>query len=325
MNELQTRKLDPLGGRLAHLARSGVYVGTSSWKYLGWLGSVYKSDRYIWRGRFSKGRFERLCLAEYAEVFKTVCVDAAYYRFPGEQSLHELGSLVPEDFRFAFKVTGDITIKRFPALARFGQRAGRENANFLNARLFSDSFLDPCRRLGRNLGLMMFEFSSFQPDDFSRGQEFVDRLDAFLDQLPKGFRYGVEIRNANFLQSAYFEMLARHDVAHVFNSWNEMPPVAEQMDLSEGLPSASFSGARFLLKPGRAYAEAVKRFSPYQQIKEPYPEGTDAGARLARKALRAAGRKPTFIYVNNRFEGNAPQTIRRMIEAMDSDAGQGSG
>lgn len=39
-----------------------------------------------------------MCLAEYAEVFKTVCVDAAYYTFPRREYLEGLGDQVPEYF-----------------------------------------------------------------------------------------------------------------------------------------------------------------------------------------------------------------------------------
>jgi len=73
---------DRMKAALAALAKDGVFVGTSSWKYPGWQGQLYDTDRYVWRGKYSAARFERLCLAEYAEVFKTVCVDAAYYKFP---------------------------------------------------------------------------------------------------------------------------------------------------------------------------------------------------------------------------------------------------
>jgi len=318
MNALDPFKVDALGGRLQRLADAGVYFGTSSWKYPGWLGGIYSRDRYIWRGRFSKARFERLCLSEYAETFKTVCVDAAYYTFPTARGIEELAAVVPEGFRFALKVTGDITMQHFPALPRFGQRGGRDNRNFLNPDLFIDSFLAPCAPLGLKLGLMMFEFSRFHPGDAAQGKEFVDRLDAFLGCLPKGFRYGVEIRNAAFLQPSYLEMLARHGVTHVYNSWKEMPPVSQQIEMSDGLPNAPFVGARFLLKPGCAYASAVKRFSPYDRLREPYPEGVEAGARLAQGGVESKGGRPVFIYVNNRFEGNAPQTIRRMLDTLES-------
>jgi hypothetical protein len=45
----------------------------------GRLGQIYTPARYEYRGKVAKTRFERDCLAEYAEVFKTMCVDAAYY------------------------------------------------------------------------------------------------------------------------------------------------------------------------------------------------------------------------------------------------------
>jgi hypothetical protein len=78
----------------ASLAAKGVFIGTSSWKYSGWCGMLYDRDRYSYRDRFAESRFEKQCLAEYAEVFKTVCVDAAYYRFPEQRYLDGLASQV---------------------------------------------------------------------------------------------------------------------------------------------------------------------------------------------------------------------------------------
>jgi uncharacterized protein YecE (DUF72 family) len=305
---------------LTRLAASGVYFGTSSWKYAGWLDRIYTRDRYIWRGRFAETRFERLCLAEYAETFPTVCVDAAYYTFPRESAITAMGDQVPDQFRFAFKVTGDITIKRFPMLDRFGPRAGQENPSFLNAGLFADRFLEPCRTLGERLGIALFEFSRFHSSEFARGREFIEQLDGFLEKLPEDCRYGVEIRNPNFLQPEYFTMLARHGVAHVFNSWEGMPSVIEQIDAAGDSVANRHGAARFLLRPGRDYKEAVQRFSPYARLQDPYPEGVAAGAQLAGAALRSPSRRPLFLYVNNRFEGNAPQSIRRMLDALERAA-----
>ena len=87
----------------AALAKQGVFLGTSSWKYPGWRGTLYDENRYVWRGRFSQSRFEKLCLAEYAEVFKTVCVDAAYYTFPSRQYLEGMAEKVPEDSLFGLR------------------------------------------------------------------------------------------------------------------------------------------------------------------------------------------------------------------------------
>lgn len=299
----------------ASLAAQGAFIGTSSWKYPGWLGQLYTRDRYVWRGRYAQSRFERNCLAEYAEVFKTVCVDAAYYKFPTRDYLGAMVDQVPVDFQFAFKVTDAITIKQFPNLPRFGLRAGQVNDNFLNADLFTSAFLRPCEEFRASVGLLMFEFTQFHGADFARGREFVAALDEFLGKLPRGWPYAVEIRNRNFLQPEYFAMLARHGVAHVFNSWTDMPSVSEQTELSGAFPNPDLFAARFLLKPGRRYEEAVKQFSPYEKLQEANPDGRTAGRKLLQR-IRSSGRHPRgFIFLNNRFEGNALASIAAMVDA----------
>jgi uncharacterized protein YecE (DUF72 family) len=301
----------------AELAAKGVFIGTSSWKYEGWFGQLYTSARYEYRGKVAKTRFERDCLREYAEVFKTVCVDAAYYTFPSEKFLEGLASQVPADFQFGFKVTDEITVKKFPNLARFGHRAGQPNEHFLNANLFADAFLRPCEPHRGNIGLLMFEFSRFYPTDYEHGLAFVADLDKFLGQIPKGWPYAVEMRNKHWLAPDYFACLARHNVAHVFNSWNAMPAVKEQMEIEGSRTNPNLCAARFLLKPGRNYEEAVKTFQPYAKIQEPYPEARAAGKKLIAEGKQDGAKKKTFIYVNNRLEGNALGTINAMLSEGD--------
>ncbi len=100
----------------------------------------------------------------------------------------------------------------------------------------------------------------------------------------------------------------------MFNSWDAMPPVSEQMANSE--TSDAFLAARFLLKPGRKYEDAVTEFSPYKAVKEVNWEARSAGAELVKQARQKS--KQTFIYVNNRLEGNALETIAAMVEAGSS-------
>jgi len=304
---------DRLKATCQRLAAEGIFIGTSSWKYSGWTGLLYDAQRYHYRGKFAETRFERDCLAEYAEVFKTVCVDAAYYQFPSEKYLSGLVSQVPSDFRFAFKVTDDITLKRFTNLPRFGIKAGKPNENFLNAELFERAFLRPCEPFRQHIGLLMFEFSRFYSTDYEHGRDFVADLDRFLCQLPAGWNYGVELRNKEWLQPDYFAVLRRHGVVHVFNNWSQMPTVGEQMRLPASETSDRLLAARFLLKPGRNYEDAVKEFSPYQGVKELNPEAREAGKALLRRARQQG--KQAFIFVNNRLEGNALETIAAMTES----------
>ena len=148
---------------------------------------------------------------------------------------------------------------------------------------------------------------------------FAERLDAFLGQLPTGFHYAVEVRNHEFLQPAYLDVLKRHNVAHVLNNWTRMPPIVEQLQVPGTLP-ADFAVVRALLKPGRLYADAVERFQPYERIQEENPELRDGLVQSVERAV-AEGRK-LFAYVNNRAEGNAPLTIDAVLEKLEPTRGR---
>ncbi len=287
---------------------SRLYLGTSSWKYEGWLGQIYDEPRYLTRGKLSHKRFETECLEEYAEIFPSVCVDAGYYRFPSEKYLANLCAQVSDDFRLSFKVTDEITVKKFPRLDRFGDRAGTDNEHFLDAKLFIDAFLGPLSPHRAKAGVLIFEFSAFHPTHFTRLRDFLAALDEFLGHLPANWQYGVEVRNANLLRPEYFEILRTHNVAHVFNSWTKMPPVEEQIQMP-GAFTADFYAARFLLRPGRGYEQAVKEFQPYAETKETNKEARAALRSLIQRSVASPTARPSYAFINNRLEGNSPNTI----------------
>lgn len=310
---------EQLATKLRQLAAQGVFLGTSSWKYPGWFGKIYDEDRYVWRGRFSKTRFEQNCLTEFAQTFPAVSVDATYYKFYERAALEEMAAHVPDHFQFAFKVCSDITFKQFPQLPRFGQRAGAANPHFLDAQLFSEAFLAPCESIRSKVGLLTFEFSRFGPGEFARGAEFVAALDTFLGKLPRGWPYGVELRNRQWLRPEYFAVLARHGVTHIYNAWADAPPVPEQMAMPGSETNPSLLAARFLLREGRTFEEAVKQFSPYGEIKDPNPEGRAAAVALVKRTLKSKGKSKAMLLVGNRFEGHSPGTINAIVSALDEE------
>ena len=121
------------------------------------------------------------------------------------------------------------------------------------------------------------------------------------------------MRNKHWLTPEYFGCLGRHGVTHIFNSWDAMPPVSEQLALPGSRTNPNLVAARFLLKPGRKYEEAVKTFQPYDRAKEEYPEARAAGKALIAEGKQTGDKRKTFIYVNNRLEGNALETIGAMV------------
>jgi uncharacterized protein YecE (DUF72 family) len=302
----------PLAARLRALAAEGVYLGTSSWKYPGWMGDVYTPERYLTRGRFSRKKFEAGCLAEYAETFPAVCGDFSFYQFPSPDYWRRLFAPAPDTLRFAFKVPEEITVRQWPAHARYGARAGAVNQRFLDAELFARAFLDPLAPYRERVAALIFEFGTFSRNQYDDVRPFAADLDAFLGKLPPGWRYSVEIRNPGFLAPEYFGCLRRHNAAHVFNAWTRMPELPEQIAL-EAAFTADFTLTRALLSHGRTYEQAVRTFEPYQRVQQP-----DEAARAAMKQLIERARRKqqlAFLFVNNRLEGNAPGTIRAVTDS----------
>lgn len=297
---------------LADALPPNVRFGTSTWTYDGWAGDVYHRH---YRGAQPAKRLE-----EYARypLFRTVGIDSAYYEPPSEEVLRAYSQSLPPGFPCVSKVWDRITSKRLDQARGGGQR----NPDFLNAALFKESVLEPYTRAFRDhAGAFVFEFQAMHGRDLPDPLEWADQLDAFLAELPATFRYAVELRNPELLTDLHGEVLKRHRVAHVFNSWTEMPSIGEQLELPWTFP-ADFTVARALLKPGRRYADAVKQFEPYNRVQEPQPQLRKGLVQLVQEALLR--RIEAFILANNRAEGNAPGTIRevaRMWLAHREDGG----
>jgi uncharacterized protein YecE (DUF72 family) len=299
-----------LADRLRTLSQENIWFGASSWKYEGWIGQIYTLERYLSRGRFSQKRFEKECLAEYAEVFPIVCGDFSFYQFPSDAFWKRLFASAPPALQFTFKVPEEITVATFPSHPRYGPRAGQWNESFLNSELFAAAFAGPLDAYRGRIRALIFEFGAFHRRSFKNVRELLRRLDPFLARLPRQFRYAVEIRNADFLCRDYLACLSEHGVAHVLNAWTRMPELAEQLRMP-GIFTTDFTVVRALLRQGRAYEDAVARFQPYTRVQDPNPE--------ARRALRAvmdrarAEKIAACIFVNNRLEGNAPETIHAVV------------
>ncbi len=305
----QLKFKDDLRLKVKALAAQNLFLGTSSWKYPGWLGQIYSPERYYSKGRFSKRQFEQTCLAEYAEVFPVVCGDFAFYQFPSRDFWSKLFATAPEQLRFTFKIPEEIT-------ARYHARtAVSNNPNFLNADLLETEFLRLLSPFANRIAALIFEFNASTGGAFPP-EEFTDHLAAFASMLPQTFRYAIEVRTPELLQPAYFDLLARYRLAHVFNSWTHMPPIEEQMQLPGAFPT-DFTLSRALLRPGRKYGDAVRQFAPYTKTQDRNQEVRDA---LLNLLLRAKSRaEPTYMFINNRLEGNAPNTIYALADEFSID------
>jgi uncharacterized protein YecE (DUF72 family) len=287
-----------------------VMFGTSTWTYEGWQGDVYNR-------RYPKSRFKQDCLREYADyeyegekLFRTAGIDFSFYGPPSARLLAHYASLLPDGFKMCAKVWEEITVPVFASGLRYAKKAG-PNPHFLDARYFQDQVLAPFDEAFKDhTGPFIFEFQRTGID----AKDFLPRLDHFLDQLPKRYEYAVEIRNPGVLGQEYQSILSRHGVTHVYNYLYAVPPLEDQHGKLGSTFTAPFVLFRLLTPRDKKYHDAVKAYEPYDKLVRPLPDMREQTVRLVRQAVLEHRR--AYVLVNNRTEGNAPQTTKALYASI---------
>ena len=284
-----------------------VHFGTSSWSFPGWAGIVYSSER-------STTALAREGLREYAQhpLLTTVGIDRSYYAPIPIDDLRSYADQLPDGFRCCIKAPAGVTAF---TLGPPGGRAER-NADFLSIDRLETDLLQPLSSaFARHTGPIILEFPPFARALPLEPAAFLDRLDRFLAQLPRGFEYCVELRDARLLTADYPRVLAAHGVAHAFNYWSAMPGLAEQA-MVVAPEDPPFSVLRLLLKPGTWYEDQREAFRPFNRLVEPDPVMRRAVVAIVGRALKR--KKRVYILVNNKAEGSSPLTVlalaRRFVE-----------
>ena len=309
--------------KLDALAKRDIWIGTSSWNYEGWVGQVYCGDYSGARKDFVASKFRERTLEDLAKVFPTTCFDGAYWRFPTLEQLQKFRAQLTPHFRMAMKATDLLTVRRV-------RDTQEKNPSYLDSTLFVEHLAKPAMEgLGDNLGPIIFEFSpfffgrSFGGNDGYRPIDFVKDLHHFLDGIPQSIKdalkLAVEVRDPEFLDHAfgrYFDCLEYHGVAHVLNEQTWMPSVAEQLELP-GIFTTDFSVVRALLRQGTSHTAAIEEFAPYNTTQMVLPEMRRGIAALMSRS--ASERRGLYVYVNNRTEGNAPNTIAAVLDLFEQD------
>ncbi len=266
-----------------------IRLGTSSFSESDWVGPFYPP-----------GTRPADFLAYYATRYSTVEVDATYYAIPSRRTVEGWSRKISNDF---------ILSAKFPrSIVHGGEGARPDNKIVLVPDATyedRDRFLDVMSLMGKRLGPLVLQFPYFAKAVFASSTEFMERLDRFLDDLPAGFRYGVEIRNRNWLNQSFVDLLKRHNAALVLVDQAWMPhgdDVAEKFEIV----TSDFAYIRLL--GDRKAIEAVT--SKWDK------EVIDQEERLRRWAALIARLierdVETLIYINNHYAGYAPATADRL-------------
>jgi uncharacterized protein YecE (DUF72 family) len=279
-------------------------LGTSSWTFRGWSGLVY-------RGRPTQEQLVARGLAEYAQhpLFSTVGIDRSYYAPLTAQDLRGLAAQLPPDFRCVMKVWSGIC-------APVDAKSRAPNPNFLEPGLFQDVVLAPIAEAFRaHQGPLLFQLLPLALRELPKPGDFVRKLSRFFQALPKDFTYAVELRNRELLHPSYFEVLRAFGVAHVFNHWERMPPIREQLQ-SPGAITSDTVVCRLLLPQGVGYEEAREAYAPFDRLQAVDEAMRDDVVALAHACAETD--RTLYVIVNNKAEGCSPLTVRALLERLAS-------
>jgi len=156
-----------------------IHIGTSGWHYDHWRGPFYPAG-------LAKADF----LGYYQQKFHTVEINNSFYQLPKEKTLVSWRENAPEGFIFAVK--GSRYITHMKKLKDPEESVG--------------VFLTRIKVLGDKLGPILFQL----PPNFRFNAE---RLKAFLEALPREYRYALELRDPNWLNDETCRILAEHRAA----------------------------------------------------------------------------------------------------------------
>jgi uncharacterized protein YecE (DUF72 family) len=289
---------------LATSLPASLHMGTSSWSFPGWAGIVYGSRR-------SAAALSKEGLREYARhpLLRTVGIDRSYDAPIPDAELVEYAASLPDDFPCCAKAPAAVTS---PTLRERGR--SRPNPDFLSVARFEREILEPFgRQFAQHAGPIILQFSPSSNRDTVDAVAFIESLDCFLDQLPRDFRYAVELRDRWVLTETYRRTLARHGAAHVYNYWSAMPMpgVQARMLKPENQP---FVMVRLLLRPGTWYEDQRHVFAPFNALVEPDEAMRREVVEIVRRGVNAG--RSVFLLVTNKAEGSSPLTIEALAERL---------
>ena len=288
-------------------------IGTCSWKFDSWRGLFYETDKTYRPDDF---------LADYARHLNSVEVDQWFWSlFPSGIKLPDIGTVksyadsVPDDFLFTVKAPNSLTLTHFYSKQskKYAAYAGQENKHFLDIELL-EKFLERLTLMERKLGPIMFQFEYLNKKKMPSKELFFDKFQEFIIKAPKDYQYAIEIRNPNYLSSAFFKFLENHGLGYVYLEGYYMPPIGEVYEKFIPAP-ADFCVIR--LHGGDRIEIETATGGLWDRIISPKPKGLEAAARIVRN-----NRKQnilTYVNLNNHFEGSAPVTAERFIETLEKN------
>jgi uncharacterized protein YecE (DUF72 family) len=251
-------------------------IGTSAFTAEGWDGTFYP-----------KGIAAREQLSYYATQFDTVELDNTFYRTPANSTVKGWYAKTPPGFVFAAKVPQVITHEKM----------------LVDCEEDVKHFLGTMDELREKLGPLLFQFGYFNKSKFKSGAEFLARLKPFLEKLPSGYKFAVEIRNKYWLDAKFVDTLRERGVALALIDQRWMPrpwEIKGNLDLI----TADFTYVRWL-GDRKGIEEQTKTWDKtiVDRTGE-LKEWVDVFMKFFFRNIKI------FAFANNHYAGHGPATVR---------------
>jgi uncharacterized protein YecE (DUF72 family) len=258
----------------------GILLGTSAFTANGWQGSFYPPDMK-----------SRDFLSYYATQFATVEVDSTFYGCPSANTVNNWAARTPKDFIFSVKVPRVISHEK--ALVDCDSEI--------------EEFVKTMDILGPKLGPMVFQFPSFDRWKFPKQESFLAVLIPFLKKLPADRKFVVEIRNENWLDARFADVLREHKVALALTDTSFVPRPWEMKEKFD-LITADFAFVRWL-----GDRKGIEKQTTIWDKTVVDRRGDLANwVELFRKFV--ARNLKVFAYSNNHYAGHGPATVKTFLE-----------
>jgi uncharacterized protein YecE (DUF72 family) len=254
-----------------------IHLGSSSFTADGWQGTFYpknlkSSDR----------------LNFYSTRFDTVEIDSTFYGTPSPKTVQNWYDQTPSNFVFALKVPNIITHDKLL------EDTGADLAEFL----------DTASLLKEKLGPLVLQFPFFDRAKFPTQQDFLAVLEPFLASLPPDKKFAVEIRNKQWLDATFANVLRRHKIALVLQDLSTMP-AAHELERKFDPITTDWTYIRWL--GDRKWVEGIT-----VKWDKPVIDRTPQLMRWIDFCFKIRHRGVTiYAYANNHYNGFSPYTIDR--------------
>ena len=257
-----------------------ISIGTCAWSFDDWSGVFYPDNLP-----------DQQRLAFYARYLNAVEIDSTFYGPPHPKTGEHWAAATPDDFVFACKMPREIT----------------HVAKLRDCQALLEEFLRSIEALAPKLGCVLIQLPPYLHADRNEAA-FRD----FIRHLPSTVRFAVEFRDESWHVPRIAHLLAEHRVCWVWNDLTELDHRDE--GAFNFLPATT--DFLYLRLMGDLEAKYGAQGEPivYNRLQWPRQASIESWAIKARQHFPQAAR--TLIFVNNHFEGFAPQSCQRVATAL---------